>query len=459
MSRTPSGCKPDDTDDTGHNIDACGRDGFLGFPIGSDLWARAFCPGPPVSLPPPTAEPDGPVTGDLAEAVAMFDQHGGDHGIAWPELAVRATVGLIEGAYRPDFLTMYPGRRSYYFVQAIPPTTGRALGGYATNPLHLLSKVIGIHEINLYINPNPIRAGHAAGLLRGGMRRLRGGDAVSADDVAVIRYLPLDIDPIPEDGGSRKGRNSSDVEHLACSRLLLNLLDNEPEIEVATAWGSSGNGVHAVIRVADLPHDEDTTAKVRAFHSMLIREYQDAGAKIDPDKWTPAKTIGLPGSIKCKGPDTSERPRRVVGLGCRHATIGVFDLDNWLGRHRIEIGEPTFLQSSATIAAPSSTPPRRPHNAVERARRWLAKREPAVEGRHGDEFTQKTIYALMWGWLLTDEEVSKLIQGWNARNDPPWSDKALTRKVREARSEGCPKAGFMLRAENPFPEFENDITL
>jgi hypothetical protein len=85
---------------------------------------------------------------------------------------------------------------------------------------------------------------------------------------------------------------------------------------------------------------------------------------------------------------------------------------------------------------------------VERARRYLAALPPAVSGQHGDVTTFRACCRLVRGFLLDDAGALALIREWNARCEPPWSERELVDKIRRARRYGREPLGGLLEARD-----------
>lgn len=73
---------------------------------------------------------------------------------------------------------------------------------------------------------------------------------------------------------------------------------------------------------------------------------------------------------------------------------------------------------------------------VERARRYLARVAPAVSGAGGHVATLLAAEHLVRGFQLDDETALELLGEWNLTCLPPWSERELVHKVREAREHG-----------------------
>lgn len=91
----------------------------------------------------------------------------------------------------------------------------------------------------------------------------------------------------------------------------------------------------------------------------------------------------------------------------------------------------------------------RPENAVERARRYAEKVEPAISGQGGHGQTLYFCCQVLNGFDLNEQQFRPLLDSYNQRCEPPWTTKELDHKVSEAlkkRSEKEP--GWM---------FDNDV--
>ena len=68
-----------------------------------------------------------------------------------------------------------------------------------------------------------------------------------------------------------------------------------------------------------------------------------------------------------------------------------------------------------------------------RARAYVAKMEPGVEGAFGSRATFNVARKLVRDFELEDDDALTLLREFNMRCSPPWSDKELERKVAQAR--------------------------
>jgi hypothetical protein len=81
---------------------------------------------------------------------------------------------------------------------------------------------------------------------------------------------------------------------------------------------------------------------------------------------------------------------------------------------------------------------------LHRARRFLARTPAAVVGQHGDLRTFWICCRLVRGFALSDDEAVQVLREWNTRCAPPWSDRELFEKVRNARRYGREPFGGLL---------------
>jgi hypothetical protein len=101
---------------------------------------------------------------------------------------------------------------------------------------------------------------------------------------------------------------------------------------------------------------------------------------------------------------------------------------------------PRSLSVAPRVPRRSTTLPRAtckaPLTRVTRARRFLARTPAAIAGQHGDLLTFRICCRLVRGFALSDDEAVQALREWNVRCAPPWSDRELLEKVRNARRYG-----------------------
>ena len=78
--------------------------------------------------------------------------------------------------------------------------------------------------------------------------------------------------------------------------------------------------------------------------------------------------------------------------------------------------------------------------------RYLAALPPAIAGSHGDLHTFRVCCRLVRGFALDDADALMLLQEWNTRCLPPWTDRELEQKITSARRYGRESIGGLLEA-------------
>ena len=73
---------------------------------------------------------------------------------------------------------------------------------------------------------------------------------------------------------------------------------------------------------------------------------------------------------------------------------------------------------------------------IQRARAYLAKTPPAIEGQGGDQHTFTVCCRIVRGLDLDDHEAFEVLSEWNLTCEPPWTDRELQAKIEGARKYG-----------------------
>ena len=83
----------------------------------------------------------------------------------------------------------------------------------------------------------------------------------------------------------------------------------------------------------------------------------------------------------------------------------------------------------------------------QRAALWLSKVPPAVSGQSGHSTTYTAAVGLVHGFQLSEGDSLALLSNWNQSCQPPWTDRELIHKIREAASKSHSKpAGHLLQS-------------
>lgn len=119
-------------------------------------------------------------------------------------------------------------------------------------------------------------------------------------------------------------------------------------------------------------------------------------------------------------------------------------------------GRPIDVEA-ALAAVPPPPPPLPPvaprplasggPSAFDRARAYVAKADPAISGSGGRTVTFMLAQRLIHGFELSIADALVLMQDWNQRCSPPWSDRDLKAKCEEAAKVGRFRRGDLVHQE------------
>jgi hypothetical protein len=145
-----------------------------------------------------------------------------------------------------------------------------------------------------------------------------------------------------------------------------------------------------------------------------------------------------------------EKPPRVISLA---------DLDE-LAPGLIFGNEP---QQSVPTRATNNTAPA-PTKGVssadldKRIRHYMAKVPASIEGQHGDDQLFQAACILVNGWELTPDEAFPFLVEYNQRAEPPWPERRLHYKLKEAETAPCDKPRGHLRDSHARPDADTPLT-
>jgi RepB DNA-primase N-terminal domain len=224
------------------------------------------------------------------------------------------------------------------------------------------------------------------------------GRSRTRDAVTAVRHVFLEAD---HDG----------------SRLLANVAARADLPAPSYLLHTSQNRVHVFWRVNDFD-----IARVEALQKRLAREIHT-----DTAATSCAQTTRLPGFFNHKR-TPSELVTMSYGRVSRVYTPGDFP-------------QPPIREKGNVPTAQIDVPV---DARLERARRYLAAIPPAIAGNHGDLHTFRACCRLVRGFALDDDQALHLLQDWNLRCQPPWTERELADKVARARRYGREAFGGML---------------
>lgn len=317
------------------------------------------------------------------------------------------------------------------------------LSGWFDDPNALAIEAGRLKLVSGYVTLNPVKE---TLLARASNQLVKAKHTTTDGDIAAIRWLYVDIDPV------RPADISSTEEELAAAVARRDqILADHPDLAAAAMWGRSGNGTWILARLNDLPVDEKHTAMIGAALATLSIRYSDGVVKVDESTKNPSRVMCLPGTLKCKGSNVPKRPWRMVtvdgGLGDEDANnegvvspsaLTTFDLATWLKKHAVQ--QTKGGGSRASKSASTSTGRRSSRGPTESldvlrlrgAEAYLASFAPAISGQRGHDQTFDAACALIKGFGLTVAESRPILAAYNARCQPPWSEQDLEHKLQDA---------------------------
>lgn len=185
----------------------------------------------------------------------------------------------------------------------------------------------------------------------------------------------------------------------------------------------SGGGLHAFWRVAEpLPLDSPEAQAVAVAWLRRLAQALDA----DPKCAEVARVLRLPLTTNFK-----YRPARPVSIvsWAPDAVADLPALDAWLPA-LVEPVRPPWPSAPTTPTTADTA------SVIDRVRAYLDKTPPAIEGQHGDEHTFKVCCRITRGFGLSPADAWPLLLEWNARCQPPWSERDLQAKLDSAARYG-----------------------
>ena len=181
--------------------------------------------------------------------------------------------------------------------------------------------------------------------------------------------------------------------------------------------------------------------RVHGFSPECVERLQKQLARelgADPAATACTQTMRVPGLLNWK-----YAPPAVVA-GEYEDTGSVFEPCDFpipAGTHPAMGDEPAPLQTGRTTGG---TAPLTPPDVMERARRYVAAVPAAVTGQRGDVRTFQVCCRLARGFGLAPGDALSLLAEWNARCDPPWTERELLAKLDHAQRYGREPVGGLL---------------
>jgi len=200
----------------------------------------------------------------------------------------------------------------------------QTFGGFYKDLDRLTLDIASLEGVSGYVTINPID--EALFVQENERIMLRGSGETSSDThVKFLRWIFVDIDSVRPTKVS-----ATDSERQSAIDLQNEIFTTYPEIQASSIWGNSGNGCWILVRLGDIPNVRGDEAAGRFLKqlSFLSNEF----AKVDTSTKNPARIMGIPGTWKCKGSDTPDRPYRISTVESQKLINELisFDIEAWL---------------------------------------------------------------------------------------------------------------------------------
>jgi len=194
-----------------------------------------------------------------------------------------------------------------------PQKYPQTYGGWFDSPRRIIDTAKRLRGVSIYASFNPVHPDKAA-QSPNALKRFVKGDACSKEDITSLRHILIDIDYQKSvTGGDKLSSTASELQ--AALDLRATVLEKRPEIGENAIYGCSGNGAWILVKIADWPNNQKTVGAVKNFLTCLAEDFGKKGrdrAHIDVHPHFPNAHIGLPGTLKCKGVPSEERPHRII---------------------------------------------------------------------------------------------------------------------------------------------------
>ena len=318
--------------------------------------------------------------------------------------------------------------------------------GWFSDSHLVIEHVLRTRELSLYCIPNPLTIDFLATDNANKLAKSR--SRTKDEQVLRLRWWYIDTEAV----GRLSDVSGTDDELKLGLDLRDKIILGSPGLATRSMWGCSGNGGWILVALPDYPNDDYHRELVHRANVTLGLMVNTPTAHVDPKTFNPARLMPLPGTLKCKGTSTHDRPWRPVTIDSPEGDFEVLDLEAWLSSCEVHpaVQVPIDL-APADPGQPAETAPVDPDAPVlvERILRYLDQFNPAISGHQGHDQTFDVACALVQGFALTPTQAWPYIDRWNASCDPPWEKKDLWHKLQDAKTkvnQGKPR-GYLVHPD------------
>lgn len=279
-------------------------------------------------------------------------------------------------------------------------------------------------------------------------------NATKGADILRRWLIPIDADPVKPAGQDNATDQEKAGAFIVANNAYKGLIQGG---FVGLTFGDSGNGYHSTIPT-DLPSDEQTEQAIKQLFARLESRYGTAGAHIDQRLFDASRILKLPGTVARKGVSTTHRPHRPAGILIRPESITPD-----MRRTNSELLMSLLKQTTTvTTTTPALTPislerfdasfnPSAHYddadNLAIRVAAFLTAMPESIEGQNGSGRLWAVCMPLVEGFALSPADALAAMPPWNARCQPPWSDKELVHALTNASKKagtGANPIGYLL---------------
>jgi len=184
------------------------------------------------------------------------------------------------------------------------------------NRLDCLKFEVGrLKDVSAYLSLNPIQPDLLA-RSNNEVTPIGRGQGTKEENIVAFRHILIDIDC----RRPAEGISATDEELSRTIEIRDRILDDYPQIARSSLWGCSGNGAYIVVKIPDYPIRKGKDL-AKSMLQTLAEQYGQKNkslAFVDTNTFSPVFHLGIPGTYKCKGSSTDERPHRLItvdGIG------------------------------------------------------------------------------------------------------------------------------------------------
>lgn len=186
------------------------------------------------------------------------------------------------------------------------------VAGWFTRADELSSELEKIDSCSAYITVNPVSLKNRPARAKNTLQVLKRGEFATNEDIILIRYLIIDIDPPSKATTSRKV-NSTNSELADCIETRDSIVEGT-ELADHCLVGISGNGAFILVSLPD--YNPDVGGKwTKKLTIDISNRFQNNKCKIDINTRHALSMLSIPGTWKFRDRiSTAERPHRIVEI-------------------------------------------------------------------------------------------------------------------------------------------------